>query len=148
MKYSHKQFGHVTFYSLVAVMIYIIGVCFYAYEKGELVGSMIWFLALFIFIFVLIFLSFYSMTISVESGELFLRLGIGIIKKKWNLDEIASATQVKNKWWYGWGIHYTPRGWLYNVSGMQGVEIELLNGKRFRLGTDDPKGLKEALTND
>jgi hypothetical protein len=34
---------------------------------------------------------------------------------------------------------------LYNVSGRDAVEIQLDDGRRFRLGTDDPEGLVAAL---
>jgi hypothetical protein len=46
----------------------------------------------------------------------------------------------------GWGIRITTRGMLYNVSGRDAVEIRLDDGRRFRLGTDDPNGLVAALS--
>ena len=52
---------------------------------------------------------------------------------------------VRNSWIHGWGIHRTPHGWLYNVSGWEAVEIALTSGKRFRLGTDEPQQLTQAL---
>jgi hypothetical protein len=45
----------------------------------------------------------------------------------------------------GRGIHLTSRGWLYNVSGFQAVEIHLKRGKRFLLGSDEPEKLVMAL---
>jgi hypothetical protein len=35
--------------------------------------------------------------------------------------------------------------WLWNVSGYQAVELTLNNGKRFRLGSDEPEALVNAL---
>jgi hypothetical protein len=35
----------------------------------------------------------------------------------------------------GWGIRWTPRGRAYNVSGNQGVQLELKNGKRILIGS-------------
>ncbi|MBS1223341.1 MAG: hypothetical protein H6R24_19, partial [Proteobacteria bacterium] len=52
---------------------------------------------------------------------------------------------VRNSWLYGWGIHRTPHGWLYNVSGWEAVEITLASGKRLRLGTDEPGQLTQVL---
>jgi len=52
---------------------------------------------------------------------------------------------VKNPWYYGWGIRFTPHGWLYNVSGLHAVEIELKNGKKYRIGTDVPENLEKAI---
>ena len=45
----------------------------------------------------------------------------------------------------GWGIHLTPYGWLYNVSGFDAVAITLRNGRKVALGTDDPHGLVDAI---
>ncbi len=61
------------------------------------------------------------------------------------LHQIRSVRMVRNHWAYGWGIRLTPHGWLWNVSGLDAVEVVLEGGKRFRAGTDDPWGLAEAL---
>ncbi len=45
----------------------------------------------------------------------------------------------------GWGIHYTSRGWLYNVSGFRAVAVKLKSGKQFLLGTDEPAQLRAAI---
>ncbi len=34
---------------------------------------------------------------------------------------------------------------LYNVSGFDAVEIKLRTGKKFRIGTDVPQELEEAI---
>jgi hypothetical protein len=52
---------------------------------------------------------------------------------------------VKNPWYYGWGIHLIPGGWLYNVSGWEAVELQMKNGNKYRIGTDDPQGLMDAI---
>jgi len=53
---------------------------------------------------------------------------------------------VTNPWWYGWGIHLTPSGWLYNVGGARAVQLDLHNGRSLRVGTDEPERLCEAIT--
>ncbi len=58
---------------------------------------------------------------------------------------IVACEPIRIKWWYGWGIHLTAYGWLYNVSGLNAVAITLRNGRKFALGTDDPNGLVKAL---
>ena len=52
---------------------------------------------------------------------------------------------VKNLWYYGWGIRFTPRSWLFNVSGFSAIELQMKSGKRYRIGTDDPDNLAKAL---
>lgn len=39
----------------------------------------------------------------------------------------------------------TPHGWFYNVSGLSAVEIKLKTGIKYRIGTDVPQELEEAI---
>ena len=52
---------------------------------------------------------------------------------------------MRNSWIHGRGIHRTPRGGRYPVSGWEAVEIALASGKRLRLGTDEPRRLAQIL---
>jgi hypothetical protein len=88
---------------------------------------------------------FSTLTIEVTAGELVWFFGPGIWRKTVELRDIASATVETNKWWWGWGIHLTPRGWLYNVGGLEAVEVTLKDGTRFRLGSDEPETFASAL---
>ena len=51
----------------------------------------------------------------------------------------------KNRWYNGWGIRLIPRGWIFNVSGFDAVEIQMKNGRRYRIGTDEPEALLAAI---
>jgi hypothetical protein len=88
---------------------------------------------------------FSTLTITIEDGVLRARFGPGLIRKKVRLADIVSVRSIPVRWWYGWGIHLTPHGWLYNVSGWKAVEITLRNGRRFCLGTDEPENLQRAI---
>jgi hypothetical protein len=46
----------------------------------------------------------------------------------------------------GWGIRLGRRGWAYNVSGDQGVELELTNGKKLLIGSQRPEELSAAIS--
>jgi hypothetical protein len=59
--------------------------------------------------------------------------------------EIVGFRQVRNKWYYGWGVRGIPGGWMYNVWGLDAVELELASGKKFRIGTNEPEELVAAL---
>jgi hypothetical protein len=89
---------------------------------------------------------FRSMTIEISETELIWCFGSGFLRKP--MSEVASTEPIRIKFWYGWGIHYTPRGLLYNVSGYDAVVITLRNGKQFCLGTDEPEELAKRLTAD
>jgi hypothetical protein len=89
---------------------------------------------------------FSTLTVLAGADIIRIRFGpIGLIQKSWPVSEIASVTTVINPWYYGWGIHWTPHGPLYNVSGRNAVEILLFSGNTFRIGTDEPEALKTAI---
>ena len=43
------------------------------------------------------------------------------------------------------GIKWTPHGWMWNISGLDAIELTYHDGKKFRIGTDEPEALLEAL---
>jgi hypothetical protein len=45
----------------------------------------------------------------------------------------------------GWGIKYGRSGWAYNVSGDQGVQLELDDGKRVLVGSQRAEDLARAI---
>ena len=90
-------------------------------------------------------LTFGSMTVEVHPDRLTFWFGVGWPRRTFSLPEIQAWSAVKNPWWYGWGIHLTPFGWLYNVGGSEAVQLELSDGRRLRVGTDEPERLCEAI---
>ena len=74
-----------------------------------------------------------------------LHFGIGVFGKSFATKEVRRASIVRNHWYYGWGIRYTPHGWLFNVAGLNAVEIELHTGRKYRIGTDQPQQLHDAI---
>ncbi len=88
---------------------------------------------------------FSSLTVEVTAEELTWRFGPGVFRGRVARADIVGATPVENPWWWGWGVHLTPRGWLYNISGLAAVEIIMRDGRTFRIGSDDSAGLARAL---
>ncbi len=86
------------------------------------------------------------MRVRVGEGLLDVRMGIGFVRRRVPLAEIRSARAVRNSWMHGWGLRYAPwNGWTFNVQGLDAVEVVLASGRRFRVGTDDPQGLEQAI---
>lgn len=96
-------------------------------------------------VFIGIGICFKSLTVKVNLDEVAVWFGLGWIKRRIPLKEVVSARTVRNPWWYGWGIRSIPGGWMFNINGLDAVELRLISGKIFRIGTDEPLRLMEAL---
>jgi hypothetical protein len=94
---------------------------------------------------VLSMLVFSSLTVEVTSERVSLQLGLGVLRRTFLTKNIRAARIVRNRWFYGFGIRLTPHGWLYNVSGLDAVELEFAGGIRCRIGTDEPQQLLAAI---
>ncbi len=135
--YRHTQFGTVIVASLLLAAALAAGV-------GVLTGLTL--IAVIGPALMAVFLAlFYALTVEIDATHLSFRFGIGLIRKRVPLAEIVEAQPVRNHWRYGWGIHRTPHGGLYDVSGGEAVEIALASGKRFRLETDEPRRRAQIL---
>mgnify|MGYP006444106171 CR=1 FL=1 len=88
---------------------------------------------------------FSSLTTEVTDHEFRFHFGPGFWRHAFSLDTIRSVEVVRNPIWYGWGIRYTPSGWLYNVSGRSAVEVDLGSEGVIRVGTDEPEQLARVL---
>ena len=88
---------------------------------------------------------FWGLTVEVNKDVVRLSFGFGIIHRSIPRERIATVTQVRNRWWYRLGIKWTPHGWMWSISGLDAVELTYHDGKKFRIGTDEPEALLEAL---
>ncbi len=88
---------------------------------------------------------FSSLTVEVADNELRWHFGPGFWSYRLPLDEISDVAIVRNQWWNGWGIRMAPGFKLYNVSGLDAVELRLHSNDIRRIGTDDPDGLAKVL---
>jgi hypothetical protein len=138
-RYERTQTGWAIIWVLfVAALLVAIGRFFQAPPAREI--------SLIVSVLLLITIAaFYKLTITIDAEDLRWSFGVGLISKKVPVAEIVVCEPIRIRWWYGWGIHLTPYGWLYNVAGWDAVAITLRNGRRFALGTDDPQGLAAAI---
>jgi hypothetical protein len=142
MQYSHTQQGTL----IKVIMLMAMVLCLVIAGLNQFVTPVAYYLyGVMAFIFVPMWL-FGSLTVEVNDEELRHYFGPKFWKKSYLLQEIDSVVQVRNSWIFGWGIRLTPHGWLYNVSGLDAVEIKLRSGRKFRIGTDDPLGIIEAIS--
>lgn len=138
MTYKHTQVGYLIIIALIIpLLILLFTMVIHEFTPILLIGF---------FVFLAFLILFPSLTVEIDETRLIAKFGFGIINKKFILKDIDSCHTVKNPWYYGWGIRTTPHGWLYNISGLSAVEIQMKNGKKYRIGTDEPKSLEYAIT--
>lgn len=137
-EYQHTQQGTLIIFAVTAVILIL-------FLSGIIFGF-VW-VTVFVACIMALLLAFFStLTVSVSRDAIRLWFGpIRVVRKSWPLPEIVSVKTVRNHWYYGWGIRWTPHGPLYNISGLEAVEIALVSGRRFRVGTDEPVTLKHAI---
>jgi hypothetical protein len=97
-------------------------------------------------VLLLALLLFGTATVEISGDKFSFRFGVGLIRKMIPLSEIERCVRTTYPWYYGWGIRYTPQGWLLNVSGTTAVSLTMKNGKKLQLGTDDADELCSVVT--
>ncbi len=136
--YRHRQIGTV-------VLVCTLGAAVLATAATAPVFG--WYAPLVGLVFALLAWLFGTLTVEVGSGVIRLGFGPGLIKKTIELAEVTAAEPVRNHVWHGFGIRYVPgSGWMWNVSGLDAVELTYRSGKHFRIGTDQPSALQAAIT--
>jgi hypothetical protein len=92
-------------------------------------------------------LIFYKLTIYLNDSSISFKLGIGLITRKYMVTDIQSCKAVRNDPLTGIGIRIIAGGWLYNVSGLNAIELTFKNQKsKVRIGTDKPDEIAEILS--
>ncbi len=140
--YRHRQVG--TVMGVVALAVLLLGLVLVRALslRGEQYSWLIVGLPLLITVITLALFS--VLEVSIDSQRLTWRFP-PFITKSILLADVLEAKPTRTSFIYGWGIHYTDRGWLYNVSGFGAVHIRMRNGKQFMLGSDEPAALAEAI---
>ena len=137
MTYRHTQRGTLILALCLAIMAFVIGV---SLISGQ------WLPAIIVTIILAPLLTlFSSLTVEVDTSELRWFFGPRLWTYRLVLREIDDVAVVRNHWWNGWGIRMAPGFRLYNVSGLDAVELRVGANDVRRIGTDDPQGLAEAL---
>jgi hypothetical protein len=142
--YRHSQFGYAI--ALVMVVATLVDAAAIASIMGKGLELAEMAVPIFLlFLFPALGVMFHKLSVVVDDSGVCFSFGLGMIKKRIAAGDIVSVAAVRNKIWYGIGIHYIGCGWLYNVSGLLAVEIKLKNGNRTRIGSDEPEKLAAAV---
>jgi hypothetical protein len=137
MRYRRTQVSPVALVAAAAQGLIILGVA--ASDAAPRVVLVL------LLVLIPITLVFSRLTVEVAEGELRFWFGGGFWKTRIPLSDIASIERVQNQWWWGWGIRYTPDGWLYNVSGVEAIRVTRKSGSTLRIGCPEPRDLARAV---
>ena len=142
MEYRHTQVGY-TAPIVAAWLLIVLLIVFIAAddEPAVVVGVAAFGIALTVVIVV-----FNRLSTTIDAGRIRVAFGWGWPRRTVETLDVVAFRPVRNKWYYGWGIRKVPGGWMYNVWGLDAVEIELKSEKKFRIGTDEPEALIAALS--
>ncbi len=58
---------------------------------------------------------------------------------------VKRCEMLRTRIWWGWGLHWTPSGWLYNVGGRDAVRVVLAHERPIIIGSDEAARLKAAI---
>jgi len=136
--YHHTQVGYVTI-----IISLGIGLALIAWLMA--VSGFSWIALGVVIVLAACLVLFATLTVTVREDRIEMRFGPGLIRRRFLSRDIESCRIVRNPWYYGWGIRLTPHGWLYNVSGFYAVELVMKAGRRYRIGTDAPDDLANAI---
>ena len=141
MAYRHTQFGYLAPIVLFgfAVLMVVIGTL-----ADDSAATLITIGLVFLLVGALI-VNFNRLTAVVDAGTVSACFGWGWPRRSVAAADIEAVRHVRNRWYHGWGIRKVARGWLYNVWGLDAIELELRNGRVFRIGTDEPDELASAV---
>lgn len=135
--YNHTQRSKILIFIIIFVLLFMI---FLMYRFGfNWIGAIV-----FVLMVIALYL-FNSLTVTVDNEKICASFGPGLIKRTIPFRVVKSAEKVKNKWYYGFGIRLVPGGQMYNVAGMDAIELKLTNGRVFRIGTDEPNKLLQIV---
>ncbi|MDJ0791995.1 MAG: hypothetical protein QNJ71_08865 [Acidimicrobiia bacterium] len=145
MRYRHVQWGWTwllyLIFAIVLVAVSAAGSAASDEDEGWVIALVLVFLA--ILQIVLVFFS--RLQVTVDDDQVVASFGWGWPSRSIPLAEIVSARSVRNHWYHGWGIRRIPDGWMYNVWGLDAVELQLGDESAFRIGTNDADRLEAAV---
>lgn len=144
-RYQHRQSNLLLPVIVVAPLVMVFVILLFSSSGGAaptLAGVMIG--------LAVVAAAFSALETEVTDAEITTRFRFGWPRRRIPVAAITGHQAVRNRWWYGLGLRLIPGGWMYNVWGLDAVEIryedERIGPTKFRIGTDDQAGLVEAIT--
>lgn len=88
---------------------------------------------------------FSRLVVEVADEKIAATFGLGKPHRVIPISDVVGAHRVRNQWYQGWGVRKVSNGWMYNVWGLDAVEIGIASDAVFRIGTNDADNLHAAI---
>jgi len=141
-RYRHTQIGWTLIVLVVAVVLAELTIVAFSSPPGTLALALSGALVAVVAVMLALFS---TITVVVDDQAVRLWFGLRSLRREVMLADVTAARKVRNHWYAGWGVRIIPRGRLYNVGGLDAVELEMDNGRVVRVGTDQPDALLAAV---
>jgi len=115
--YSHTQVGYLTLIALGTSVAVVVGMMVVSVINPVALAALA-------VLAVCLVLS-PTLTVAVSDDRVEFWFGPGLIRRRIRASDIRSCRVVRNRWYWGWGIRLLPRGLLYNVFGLDTVELAM-----------------------
>ena len=142
MEYRHTQWG---FLAIPTLLLFAVVIPITASDDETTVAITALLIASTIALLGIVLL-FSRLEVTVSGGKIVTAFGFGRPHREIDLADVTAVRQVRNTWIQGTGIRKITGGWMYNVWGLDAVEVDLSSGNVFRIGTDDPENLLAAIS--
>jgi hypothetical protein len=90
---------------------------------------------------------FHSLTVKVDTDRVKIFFGPAWFGETILLDNIDNLCVTRLQPIDGLGVHWTRQGWVYNVTGLGAVELDMKDGSIIRIGSDEPEQLARGIEN-
>jgi uncharacterized membrane protein len=92
-----------------------------------------------------VMLLFSALTVEVGEDAVTAKYGLGWPKRSIPFRRIRSVRPMEIPWYFGWGVRWIPRGWMFRGSGTAVIELQFEDERRFCIGTPEPKELTRII---
>lgn len=141
--YAHTQFG--TAIAVLTVLGTTVATAVVLSLSRATLDAAGWLVAALYGVLLIAFALYFRLRVEVDREEVRAIFGIGLYRKTIPLANVVRTDVVRTRLRWGWGIHWTSAGWLYNVAGRFAVRLELAAERPVMIGTDEPERLKAAI---
>ena len=142
-RYDHTQYG-VIHYALYVLAAFLVATPFARSADEPGVEILMIVMAI---VFAVLGAAFARLRVTEERDGVRIAFGpLPLASRRLRFADVRDARPGRSTLLDGIGIHWVPgRGWIWNVRGGECVEVDLVDGRTLRIGTDDAEGLAALL---